>query len=91
MTMRNIIITVAAFAAFLLLLAPFNQTWYAPLTWGLGAAALIALYWAPSIIAVTRHVRAPGQIIVINTFFAWTGIGWVIALAMAFRTRHAYR
>jgi hypothetical protein len=48
--------------------------------------ALIALYWVPSIVAGTRHVRNFGSIVVVNLLAGWTLVGWVIALAMACRS-----
>jgi hypothetical protein len=47
----------------------------------------VCLYFLPTIIAVSRKVRNQGSIAVINFFLGWTLIGWVIALAMAFRRR----
>jgi hypothetical protein len=46
----------------------------------------VCLYFLPTIIAVARKVRNQGSIVVINFFLGWTLIGWVVALAMAFRT-----
>ena len=46
-----------------------------------------AAYWVPTIVAVVRKVPSKGSIIVINFFLGWTIIGWVVALAMAVRTR----
>jgi hypothetical protein len=46
-----------------------------------------AAYWVPTIVAVVRQVPSKGSIIVINFFLGWTIIGWVVALAMAVRTR----
>jgi hypothetical protein len=55
---------------------------------GLLASFIVAacLYFLPTIIAVARKVRNQGSIVVINFFLGWTLIGWVVALAMAFRT-----
>jgi Superinfection immunity protein len=47
----------------------------------------VCLYFLPTIIAVARKVRNEGSIVVINVFLGWTLVGWVIALAMALRTR----
>ena len=52
---------------------------------------VLALYFLPSIVAVARKVTHQGSVIVINLFLGWTFIGWVVALAMAFRTRQALR
>jgi uncharacterized membrane protein YGL010W len=81
--MKKTLVALGAYVAFLLALAPFNQTWYAPLAWGLGAAAVMALYWLPSLVAVGRHLRNSGSVIVLNALLGLTVIGWVIALAMA--------
>jgi hypothetical protein len=48
-------------------------------------AAIIGVYWIPSIAASRRKVRNRGSVYVINTFLGWTFIGWVVALAMAMR------
>lgn len=45
------------------------------------------LYWAPAIIGALRRVRSLGSLIVVNLFLGWTVIGWIVALAMAFRSR----
>jgi hypothetical protein len=58
---------------------------------GAGAVAipliLIGLYWLPSIVGGTRHVRNLGSVAVINAFLGWTVVGWVVALAMAVRSQ----
>ena len=51
----------------------------------LGILAL-ALYFLPTVVAVTRKVTNQGSVAVINIFLGWTMIGWVVALAMACRT-----
>jgi hypothetical protein len=48
---------------------------------------VLGLYFLPAIVAVTRKVRNQGSVVVINAFLGWTFIGWVVALAMACRTR----
>lgn len=48
---------------------------------------LIVLYFAPTIEAYRRHVVDRGSVLVINLFLGWTLIGWVVALAMAERTK----
>jgi 4-amino-4-deoxy-L-arabinose transferase-like glycosyltransferase len=45
----------------------------------------LCLYFLPTIIAVARKVRNQGSVVAINLFLCWTLIGWVIALANAFR------
>lgn len=44
---------------------------------------LIALYFFPSIVVLKKRQREPGPVVVINVFFGWTVIGWIVALAMA--------
>lgn len=44
----------------------------------------IALYFLPTMVAVARHYRSTGSVVVINLLLGWTLIGWVVALALAF-------
>jgi hypothetical protein len=48
-------------------------------------ALIIVAYWAPALVALGRGVHGKGQVVVVNLFLGWTGIGWVVALVMAFR------
>lgn len=41
------------------------------------------LYWYPSLLAAKRRHRDKGSIFVVNLFFGWTVIGWIIALVWA--------
>jgi len=50
-----------------------------------------ALYFAPSIVAVLRHVPNTASVFVINLFLGWSFIGWVVALAMAVRSNPSKR
>jgi hypothetical protein len=50
------------------------------------AIAVIAAYWAPSIVALARKVPNRGSVAVVNAFLGWTVIGWIVALAMACRS-----
>lgn len=43
----------------------------------------LSIYFVPTVVAKYRGVRHFGSIVVINVFSGLTGIGWVIALAMA--------
>ena len=45
------------------------------------------LYFVPTIVAVMRHVPNTGSVFVINLLLGWSFIGWVVALAMAVRSR----
>jgi hypothetical protein len=47
---------------------------------------LTFFYWLPSIIGRHRGVLNLGSVVVINLFLGWTLIGWVVAMAMAFRS-----
>ena len=47
----------------------------------------LCLYFLPTIIAIARDGRNKGSVVVINVFLGWTLIGWVIALALSFRTK----
>ncbi|MCL2615324.1 MAG: superinfection immunity protein [Dehalococcoidia bacterium] len=40
----------------------------------------VAIYFLPTIIAVLRHHRNALAVFLVNLFFGWTFIGWVIAL-----------
>jgi Superinfection immunity protein len=51
----------------------------------IGALAVIAAYWLPSIVAYRRRVPHRGWVAIINGFLGWTIAGWFIALVMAFR------
>ena len=49
---------------------------------------IIALiYFLPTIVALVRRGRDPGTAAVINLFLGWTFVGWVVALAIACRSR----
>lgn len=41
----------------------------------------LVLYFLPTIIGVFRHHHQWGAITVVNLFFGWTFIGWVLTLA----------
>lgn len=56
-------------------------------TGGLVWLALFTGYWVPAIVAGIRRVPNLGSVIVVNLLLGWTFIGWIIALAMACRTR----
>ncbi|MDE1161113.1 MAG: superinfection immunity protein [Acidobacteriaceae bacterium] len=44
-----------------------------------------AIHFLPTIIALLRDTRGKFGIFMINLFFGWTVIGWVIALFLALR------
>jgi hypothetical protein len=47
----------------------------------------IVCYFIPTLVALGRGVPNTGSVVVINFFLGWTFIGWVVALAMAMRSR----
>lgn len=53
---------------------------------GVGILLLIG-YFIPTIVAYARSVPNKGSVAVVNFFLGWTVIGWIIALAMAARSR----
>lgn len=60
------------------------------------AVVLLALgayfvYFFPVTVAVIRSVPNTGSVFVINLLLGWTFIGWVVALAMAARSKPAAR
>jgi hypothetical protein len=52
-------------------------------------AFMAAMFLLPTIIVAARHRVAPGPTVVVNLFLGWTGIGWLVALAMALGDRRA--
>ena len=62
-------------------------TWLAFVVVVLGFAAAVAVYFLPFIIGEIRRVPHVGSIFSINLFLGWSLIGWVVALAMAMRTK----
>lgn len=47
----------------------------------------LSMYFLPTIVGFSRRVVNRGSVAVINFFLGWTLIGWVVALAMALRTK----
>ena len=41
---------------------------------------LLVLYFAPTIVAFWRRHRSAGAIALLNIFFGWTIIGWIVTL-----------
>ncbi|WP_370327216.1 superinfection immunity protein [Euzebya sp.] len=60
------------------------------LLWFVPIALLVLLgltvYFAPTIVVLTRRRPNPMPVVVVNAFLGWTLLGWVGALAMAFHT-----
>jgi len=47
----------------------------------------LAIYFLPTIIALFRRHHQWGAITVINLFFGWTFVGWVLSLAWSMSAR----
>lgn len=45
----------------------------------IGFLVLIAIYFVPTIIAVSRKHSSKGGIIALNILLGWTFLGWVIS------------
>lgn len=45
---------------------------------------LVAFYFLPSVIAVNRKHKNRTPIILVNLFFGWFLLGWIVALIWAF-------
>jgi hypothetical protein len=50
--------------------------------------AIVSLYCLPIIVAAVRKVPHLGSVTVVDLFLGWTVIGWIVALAMACRSRN---
>lgn len=46
---------------------------------------MIAAYFAPMIVAIASDHKNTASISVVNVLLGWTLIGWVVALAWAFK------
>ena len=53
----------------------------------LGFVLIAGIYMLPTIIAYSRKVTNLGSVFVINFFLGWTFVGWIVALAMAARSK----
>ena len=53
----------------------------------LGGLVAVFLYWLPTFIGWRRRVPNLGSIAVINFFGFALGVGWIVAMAMAARSR----
>ncbi|GEM_PF-2687942 len=65
--------------------AGYNDFWA-----GLFVAWAGGMYLLPSMIGAHRGAGHSTRISMINVFLGWTGIGWLVALAMALFYRRAY-
>jgi hypothetical protein len=45
----------------------------------------VFLYFLPSIVASSRNLPQAGSVFVVNLFFGWTFVGWIVAMIMASR------
>jgi|SRR5665213_299458 len=51
-----------------------------------GDVLILALYFAPSIIAISRKSSNVGSISLLNLLLGWTVVGWVMALVKAVKS-----
>ena len=49
--------------------------------------SLVALYVAPTAVAIWRRHPARARIIALNILTGWTGVGWIVALVWSTRRR----
>lgn len=49
--------------------------------------AAAAAYFVPTIVAFIRNPPHAGSAVAVNFFLGWTFVGWVVALAMACRSK----
>ena len=55
-------------------------------------AVVVAVYGAPTFVALKRVHHQTGPIVIVNLFLGWTLVGWVVALAWAVSpVRHVER
>ncbi|MCL2679018.1 MAG: superinfection immunity protein [Dehalococcoidia bacterium] len=54
--------------------------WFTILIAVVGIAVSLALYFLPSIIAISRRHRNAAAIVLVNLFLGWSGVGWIITL-----------
>ncbi|MFF3211844.1 superinfection immunity protein [Streptomyces sp. NPDC002886] len=52
-----------------------------------GLLVVVLAYFIPTLVAFGRGVPNKGSVLVINLFLGWSVVGWVVALAMAARSR----
>jgi hypothetical protein len=53
---------------------------------GFGILFIASLYLLPTGVAMLRRTRNVGSVAVIDTLLGWTIVGYVVSLAMAFRS-----
>jgi len=50
----------------------------------IGALLIIVFYFLPFMVALSRNTINKGAVFIINLFFGWTVIFWIVALIMAY-------
>lgn len=58
--------------------AHFADLFAQPLTW-----LLLAVYFCPTLVAVARKSSAWTACFLVNLFFGWTFVGWLLCVALA--------
>ena len=57
------------------------------LIWALGFLVfLLGAYFIPTAVAFSRDARSRWLVAALNTLLGWTLVGWIVALAVAFRS-----
>jgi len=54
-----------------------------------GDILVIAFYFIPTIVAISRKVPNAGSVFLINLLLGWTVIGWVVALVKAVKSKRS--
>lgn len=50
----------------------------------------LILYFVPTIVVMCRQTPNGLKVFAVNLLLGWTGIGWLVALIMACKTRSRY-
>ncbi len=54
------------------------------LPYDVGFIVAIAVYWLPTIVALSRRSAKTTVVVLVNLLLTWTLIGWIVALVIAF-------
>ena len=88
LVISQVLLVLVALAGLALLAWGASNDWDlgAPIVAVLGMAAFfgVALFFLPAHAAATRNAPNRGAVLAVNILLGWTGIGWIVALAMAY-------
>lgn len=51
------------------------------------AMAIVAVYFAPTLIALGRHAADTEKVLAVNALVGWTVLGWLAAMLLAVRSQ----